>query len=317
MSNLDSDRNGKVYGKVLRAAIGSDTRNGWTFSPISTIWTTLSTGPHPAQRRNVVVTALRFTVFSLSHNAVMKKIRIGIAGITGRLGSLCAQEAGDLLSGGLSRCPDPAHHITDTAQELADRSDVIIDVSSADAVCDHAAAFCAAGCAWVIGTTGLDARAREAVTSAAKQIPVVQAANFSPALTLLLALARQLGAALPDYDAEIVETHHRHKIDAPSGTALAIGKAVAAGRHVPFQDVARFTADGPRPEGTIGFASLRGGQVIGTHDLMLLTADEEIVLSHRVLDRRVFARGALKAAHWAAGRKPGLYSMSDVLGKPT
>ncbi|MCX5614734.1 4-hydroxy-tetrahydrodipicolinate reductase [Bombella saccharophila] len=244
--------------------------------------------------------------------------RIGIAGITGRLGQLCAEEAGAHLAGGLSRTADPARHITSEADALGRECDVIIDVSHASLVPTHAHAFTQAGCAWVLGTTGLDATAQHAVEQAAEHIAVLQAANFSPALTMLLSLARQLGAALPDYDAEIVETHHRQKLDAPSGTALAIGRAVAAGREAEFEQVKRLDQNGKRPDGAIGFASLRGGQVIGEHELRFLTTDEEITLSHRALDRRVFARGALKAALWLAQphRKAGLYSMQDVLNTP-
>lgn len=241
--------------------------------------------------------------------------RIGIAGITGRLGQLCAEEAGPHLVGGLSRTADPTRHITTDAAVLARDCDVIIDVSHASLVSAHARAFAQAGCAWVLGTTGLDAAAQQAVEQAAKHSAVLQAANFSPALTMLLSLARQLGAALPDYDAEIIETHHRQKLDAPSGTALAIGRAVAAGRDADFEHVKRLDQNGKRPDGAIGFASLRGGQVVGEHELRFLAADEEISLSHRALDRRVFARGALKAALWLAKphRKAGLYEMQDVL----
>ncbi|MCK8637743.1 MULTISPECIES: 4-hydroxy-tetrahydrodipicolinate reductase [Acetobacteraceae] len=243
---------------------------------------------------------------------------IGIAGITGRLGHLCAEEAGALLAGGLSRTADPARNIVSSASELASRCDVIIDVSHASLVPAHAKAFAAAGCAWVLGTTGLDGAAQQAVHEAAGQVAVLQAANFSPALTMLLSLARQLGAALPDYDAEILEVHHRQKLDAPSGTALAIGRAVAAGRDDDFEAVRRLDQNGKRPDGAIGFASLRGGQVVGEHDLRFFAADEEISLSHRALDRRVFARGALKAALWLADprRTPGLYGMQDVLNTP-
>lgn len=247
----------------------------------------------------------------------MTDLRIGIAGITGRLGSLCAQEAGAALSGGISRHPIPEKNITSSPDALAQRSDVIIDVSNAATIIAHAKSFSENNCAWVLGTTGLDDAAQNAVITASVHIPVLQAANFSPALTIFLDLARQIGAALPDYDAEIVETHHRQKLDAPSGTALAIGEAVAQGRGVRLKDVARTDQNGLRPDGAIGFASLRGGQVVGAHDLMLLAADEEITLSHRALDRRVFARGALHAARWLAQQKPGLYSMADTLKTPS
>jgi 4-hydroxy-tetrahydrodipicolinate reductase len=141
-------------------------------------------------------------------------------------------------------------------------------------------------------------------------------------VNLVLALARQLGAALPaeTYDAEIVEMHHRQKVDAPSGTALAMGRAVAAGRQVRFEEVALPGRDGhtgPRPSGGIGFAALRGGQVVGEHTLLFAAGDEQIALTHRAFDRRAFARGAVRAALWTAGRPPGLYTMMDVLGMET
>ncbi|QHI96006.1 4-hydroxy-tetrahydrodipicolinate reductase [Aristophania vespae] len=244
--------------------------------------------------------------------------KIGIAGITGRLGSLCAEEAGPHLVGGLSRHADPSRSIVSTPSLLASKCDVIIDVSHASLVTAHAKAFAQAGCAWVLGTTGLDQQAQDAIAEASKKIAILQAANFSPALTMLLDLAQQLAASLPDYDAEILETHHRQKLDAPSGTALAIGRAVANGRQVDFDSVKRLDQNGKRPDGAIGFASLRGGQVIGEHDLRFLTSDEEITLSHKALDRRVFARGALQAAFWLANHKPaGLYTMSDVVKKNT
>jgi 4-hydroxy-tetrahydrodipicolinate reductase len=176
-----------------------------------------------------------------------------------------------------------------------------------------------AGCAWVLGTTGLSEADQEAVREAARRIPVVQAANFSPGVTLLLALAERLGAALPadTYDAEILEMHHRQKTDAPSGTALALGEAVARGRDVSLEAFAVRARDGdtgPRPPGAIGFASLRGGQVVGEHTLLFAAGDEQIALTHRAFDRGVFARGAVRAAMWVHGRQPGLYGMQDVLG---
>jgi len=246
----------------------------------------------------------------------MNSLRIGIAGITGRLGTLCAEEVtacGLMLAGGLSRRADPGRGIETDPRVLAARCDVVIDVSHAETVAAHAAAFAEAGCGWVLGTTGLDAAGREAVGRAAARIPVLQAANFSPALSVLLRLARELGAALPEYDAEIVETHHRQKVDAPSGTARAIGEAVASGRGVALDDVAEIDRNRRRGEGAIGFASLRSGQIVGEHALSFTSADEQIVLSHRAFDRRLFARGAVRAARFLAGRGAGLYGMEDAV----
>jgi 4-hydroxy-tetrahydrodipicolinate reductase len=157
------------------------------------------------------------------------------------------------------------------------------------------------------------------VNAAAKKICIVQAANFSPGVNLVLALAERLARALPpeEYDAEILEMHHRQKVDAPSGTALALGRAVAAGRDADFDAVVqlgRTGHTGPRAQGAIGFAALRGGQVVGEHTLLFASSTEHIALTHRAFDRRVFARGAVRAAFWAKGKPPGLYSMMDVLG---
>ena len=252
-------------------------------------------------------------------------VNIGIAGLSGRMGHLLAQEvavAGACLVGGINRSGDNAPAgvalLADIAA-LAGAADVVIEFAHPGTVIAHAAAIAAAGRAWVLGTTGLSAADEAAVAAAARRVPVVYAANFSPGVTLVLALAEKLAAALPacEYDAEIVEMHHRQKVDAPSGTAIGIGRAVAAGRGVALEDVrdgARDGRVGPRRPGAIGFAALRGGQVVGEHTLLFASATEHISLNHRAFDRRVFASGAVRAALWACGRPPGLYSMMDVLG---
>ena len=157
-----------------------------------------------------------------------------------------------------------------------------------------------------------------AIAEAAKRAPILRAANMSVGVNLLLALTRQAAAALgPDFDIEIVEMHHRHKVDAPSGTALMIGEAAAAGRGVdlgPVSDRGRDGITGAREAGHIGFAALRGGSVAGDHLAIFAGEGERIELGHRAESRDIFARGAVKAALWAQGRKPGLYSMLDVLG---
>ncbi len=240
---------------------------------------------------------------------------IGIAGITGRMGRLLAEEipaAGATLSGGTSRAnPDLA--------ALAAQSDVIIDFTNAAAVRSTAAVMAASGKAWILGTSGLSPADEAAVEAAARHIPVVYASNFSAGVNLVLALAERMGAALPaeTYDAEIVEMHHRQKVDAPSGTAIGMGRAVAKGRGVKLDDViesGRHGHTGPRKTGAIGFAALRGGQVVGEHSLIFAAASEHIVLTHRAFDRRTFAAGAVRAALWAVTRPSGFYSMMDVLG---
>jgi 4-hydroxy-tetrahydrodipicolinate reductase len=171
----------------------------------------------------------------------------------------------------------------------------------------------------VLGTTGLSAADEAAVAAAARRIPVVYAPNYSPGVNLVLALAERLAAALPAdaYDAEILEMHHRQKVDAPSGTALGLGRAVARGRGVELdavKDSGRDGHTGARRPGAIGFAALRGGQVVGEHSVLFAGAAEHIEITHRAYDRRAFATGAIRAALWVAGRQPGLYAMMDVLG---
>ena len=241
--------------------------------------------------------------------------RIGIAGITGRMGQLLAEEvgaAGATLSGGTSRGnPDMA--------VLAAASDVIIDFTNAATAQANAATMAASGKAWVLGTSGLSAADEAAVEQAATRIPVVYASNFSAGVNLVLALAERMGAALPAdaYDAEIVEMHHRQKVDSPSGTAIGMGRAVAKGRGVKLEDViesGRHGHSGVRKTGVIGFAALRGGQVVGEHTLIFAAGSEHIELTHRAFDRRTFATGAVRAALWAISQPPRLYSMMDVLG---
>ena len=249
---------------------------------------------------------------------------IGILGVAGRMGRMLVAEAsrvGLVLVGGCDRdgaeLPDTVRRFRD-ALSIAAACDVLIDFTHADAVPGHARAIAASGCAWVLGTTGLDADASQAVELAASRAAVVQAANFSPGVNLLLAAARRLAASLPGdaYDVEIVEMHHRQKVDAPSGTALALGQAVADGRRVSLaemRDSGRDGQTGARREGAIGFAALRGGQVVGEHSVIFAASHEHIVLTHRAFDRAAFAAGAVRAAVWAAGRAPGLYGMDDVL----
>jgi 4-hydroxy-tetrahydrodipicolinate reductase len=250
-------------------------------------------------------------------------MRIGIAGVTGRMGVLLVEEVhatGCILAGGTGRRVPPPHvpHLPDIAA-LAAASDCVIDFTSASLVREHARAIAGAGAAWVLGTSGLSDADEALVTESAKRVPVVYAANFAPGVTLLLALAERLGQALPaaQYDAEILEMHHRQKVDAPSGTALALGRAVAAGRGTAFaavRDSARDGHVGPRKEGAIGFAALRGGQVVGEHTVLFASGSEHVALSSRVFDRRVFATGAVRAAQWARHRAPGLYGMAEVMG---
>ena len=249
-------------------------------------------------------------------------IRIGIAGITGRMGRLLAEEvpaAGAALAGGTSRAGGAPGLLPDFGA-LCGASDVVIDFTHAHVARSHAQAAADSGTPLILGTSGLSAEDEAAVAAAAERVPVVYAANFAPGVNLVLAIAERMAAALPpaQYDAEIVEMHHRQKVDAPSGTAIALGRAVAAGRGTTLEEAGRESGrdghSGARGTGTIGFAALRGGQVVGDHTLIFAAASEQISLTHQSFDRRVYASGAVRAALWVQGRPPGLYGMKDVLG---
>jgi len=194
----------------------------------------------------------------------------------------------------------------------------VIDFTHADNAVPHAEAAVAAGKPLVLGSSGLSAAQEAAVAAAATRVPIVYAANFSPGVNIVLAIAERMAAALPgaQYDAEIVEMHHRQKVDAPSGTALTLGEAAAKGRGVALADRAVKSRDGitgARKEGTIGFATLRGGDVIGDHAVMFAGTGEQLTLSHRATSREIFALGALRAVTWAANKPPGFYTMRDVV----
>ncbi len=243
------------------------------------------------------------------------------------MGRLLAEEvpaAGAALVGGVGRpgssttAPGGIKMFPDVAA-LAAASDVVIDFTNAAGARATAAAMAESGKPWVLGTSGLSPEDEAAVEAAAQRIAVVYASNFSAGVNLVLALAERMGAALPSesYDAEIVEMHHRQKVDAPSGTAVGIGRAVAKGRGVRLDDVmesGRHGHPGARKTGAIGFAALRGGQVVGEHTLIFASGTEHIALTHRAFDRRAFATGAVRAAMWAVAQPPRLYSMMDVLG---
>ena len=196
-------------------------------------------------------------------------------------------------------------------------ADVLIDFTSPSAVATHADACVAGGIAWVLGTTGLDAARQDLVTSAARQIPVCQAANFSTGINLMLCLAALAAAAVDDAtDLEVVEAHHRHKVDAPSGTALALGRALADARGVDLDSSAvmsRVGITGARPAGAIGFSTIRGGDIVGEHTVLLAGDGEQLEIRHRAGTRLAFARGACRAAAWLTRQPPGLYDMQDVL----
>ncbi len=240
--------------------------------------------------------------------------RLAIVGAEGRMGTrlvALAPAAGLEVGVAVDRGGWPAGHMG---------ADCIIDFSVAAAAAETCARAMREGLPLVLGTTGLDAAGEAAVADAAARIPIVRASNFSVGVTVLLDLveraARQLGAG---WDIEIVEAHHRRKVDAPSGTALSLGAAAARGRGWELADVARHGREGlvgARPDEAIGFHAVRGGTVVGTHDVGFLGASEALTFTHRAEDRDIFARGALRAAAWLLGAAPlpGLYDMRDVLG---
>lgn len=237
---------------------------------------------------------------------------IGIYGAAGRMGRAIAdalEAAGARLAGGTDARDDP--------QPLARAADVLVDFSAPSALDGHLAAARGAGTPILIGTTGLSAAQHAAIDAAARDVAVLQTGNTSLGVTLLAKLVRDAAARLgPDWDIEIVEAHHRHKKDAPSGTALLLGEAAAAGRGATLSELrvdTRAGLTGARVEGTIGLASIRGGSVVGDHHVVFAGEGERVELSHLAGDRSTFARGAVQAALWLAGRPPGRYRMGDVL----
>lgn len=197
-------------------------------------------------------------------------------------------------------------------------TEAVVDFSFHAAVAPNVEKAAAEGVAYVIGTTGLTAEEQARVDACIGKIPLVQAANYSLGVNLLLALVRQAAAVLgPQYDIEVVEMHHKHKKDAPSGTALMLANAAAEGRAVKLDDVAcygRRGLVGERPEGEIALHALRGGSVVGDHTVMFAGDLERVEITHKAQSREAFAAGALRAALWAVGRKPGKYDMRNVLG---
>jgi 4-hydroxy-tetrahydrodipicolinate reductase len=221
-------------------------------------------------------------------------------------------------AGTLAGLPEAGIAVTDDPLPVFARADGVLDFTSPAATLAFAEIAAQARIVHVIGTTGLSADDEAAIDAAARHAVIVKSGNMSLGVNLLALLVRQAARALdPSFDIEILEMHHRHKVDAPSGTALLLGKAAADGREVSLADASVRVRDGhtgPRLEGTIGFATLRGGSVAGDHSVLFAGEGETITLSHHAADRAIFARGAVKAALWAKGRKPGRYSMADVLG---
>ena len=239
--------------------------------------------------------------------------RIGIIGSAGRMGQAIAaaiEAAGETLAGGIDKGGNPA--------ALAQGCDVLVDFSSPHALEANLEAAMAAGIPIVIGTTGLEERHHWLCDHAAEKIPVLQTGNTSLGVTLLAHLVREAASRLgEDWDIEIVETHHRMKVDAPSGTALLLGEAAAEGRGIVLAENSERGRDGitgARRVGAIGFAALRGGSVPGDHTVNFFSDNERIALSHLAENRAIFGKGALKAALWVIGKPAGRYTMPEVLG---
>jgi len=265
----------------------------------------------------------------------MSALRLAVTGVGGRMGReilSAAHAAPDLtLAAGFARAGSPivgtdlgaligagTLGVRIAAGDDPDLSgvDVLIDFSRADATPAYAEAAAAAGIPFLTGTTGLTAAQRATVEAIAARVPTMIAANTSVGLTALLRILPELVRALGDgYDLEIVETHHRHKVDAPSGTALTIARALAAARGADLADHARFGREGhaPRAAGEIGIHAVRAGGNPGEHRIILASDGEQIEVSHRAIARGTYAAGALRAARWLVGRAPGLYTMDDVL----
>ncbi|MBG0811030.1 4-hydroxy-tetrahydrodipicolinate reductase [Methylosinus sp. H3A] len=267
----------------------------------------------------------------------MSDVRLVVVGAAGRMGRMLIASAsetqGAVLTGAVGSPHSPflgqdagllvgrpanGVRLTADASAALGEADVIIDFSTPATTVALAGLAAAAGVAHVIGTTGFSESDLAALAAAAERVAIVRSGNMSLGVNLLAVLveraAKALGAA---WDIEIVEMHHRMKVDAPSGTALLLGEAAARGREIALAEHSARARDGltgPRREGDIGFASLRGGTVVGEHSVIFAGAGERIELAHRAEDRGIFARGAIAAAIWARGRSPGLYSMADVLG---
>lgn len=239
--------------------------------------------------------------------------KIGIIGSQGRMGAALREAitaAGHECSGGVDK--------GGSAADLADASDALVDFSAPAALKDNLHAAVGAGIPILIGTTGLDDMHHAAAESAAGAVPVLQTGNTSLGVTLLAHLVREAAARLgPDWDVEVLEMHHRMKVDAPSGTALLLGEAAAEARGIDLaanSESGRDGHTGARAEGAIGFAALRGGTVAGDHSVIFAGEHERLTLSHSAENRLIFAHGAVKGAAWLIGREPGNYAMTDVLG---
>jgi 4-hydroxy-tetrahydrodipicolinate reductase len=248
-------------------------------------------------------------------------VRLAIAGALGRMGQAVAKTAagrGDVVVTARFDRPGAEDASLVSQAEALGAADVVVDFTVPEASVALAEAAAGRGTALVIGSTGLSPDQIRRIDAAAKRIPIVRSGNYSLGVNMLLGLVAQAARALPaDFDIEVLEAHHRRKVDAPSGTALMLGEAAARGRGVSLSEARLAPHDGitgPRQAGGIGFSVVRGGGIIGEHSVIFAGEEEVLTLSHSASDRGLFARGAIAAAAWVAGKPPGLYDMQDVLG---
>lgn len=247
-------------------------------------------------------------------------LKVGIAGCNGRMGQLLIAEVqmadGMELSGGHDRNPSDNKDIAYcvNAKDLFEASDIVIDFSSIESSLHHADLASQTGKALLIGTTGFTPEQVTTLKSFAINAPILLSANTSLGVNLLIQLTKKVASILGnDYAIEIMEAHHKHKVDAPSGTALALGRAAAEGRNIDFETHKSIDRNGARKPDDIGFAVTRGGDVVGEHTVYFYGEGERLELTHRATDRKLFARGAIKTAEWLAKQKPGFYTMDDFL----
>ncbi len=250
------------------------------------------------------------------------RIKVAVAGSRGRMGQTIVAalhtDATFEYLGGIGQPGPTGSNLLDIAEAL-ERANVIIDFSTGSAAA-RLAEQCGnrGGPALIIGATGFEPDEEALIADAACKIAILRSGNFSIGLNLLTGLIAKISGMLApeNWDIEILEAHHRRKVDAPSGTALMLGEAAAKGREVPLEAVERRGRDGltgARPEGEIGFSVVRGGGIVGEHSVIFAADEEVITISHSALGRDMFARGALTAARWIIGRPPGAYTMADVL----
>jgi len=262
----------------------------------------------------IVITGASGRMGQMLLRTVLASDKCRLVGAVERAGSpSVGRDVGEMLGGtaiGIT--------VTDDPLDAFARAQAVIDFTSPAATVEFAALAAQARAVHVIGTTGLEADHLARISAAAHHAVIVRAGNMSLGVNLLVTLTQKVAAALDaDWDVEIIEAHHNKKVDAPSGTALMLGEAAAAGRGVALADVRDSGRDGitgARTRGDIGFSAIRGGDIVGEHDVLFAGEGERIILRHVATDRSIFARGALKAALWGQNRDPGEYSMLDVLG---